>query len=196
MEKAGLRDFILSHSSAIPMDQDLLSVICDQFDKQIIQKGEFLLRQGRISNYYFLEKGCLRVFTYDPMGNEVTTYFYSGPRMVFDAASYFQRIPSAENIQAMSDCIVYGTSFEKLNTLFHSIAGFREFGRMIIVKEFAAYKQRTLSMISMPPEDRYLQLIQTNQDIFQFAHLSHIASYLGISERTLNRIRRNTLKSK
>jgi DNA replication protein DnaC len=49
-------------------------------------------------------------------------------------------------------------------------------------------------MINQSAEKRYLKLIETNKDVFQFAHLSHIASYLGISERTLNRIRQNFTK--
>jgi DNA-binding MurR/RpiR family transcriptional regulator len=64
----------------------------------------------------------------------------------------------------------------------------------MIVQEFVEYKQRTLAMINQSAEKRYLKLIETNKDVFQFAHLSHIASYLGISERTLNRIRQNFTK--
>ncbi len=64
----------------------------------------------------------------------------------------------------------------------------------MIVNEFVVYKQRTLAIINQSAEERYLKLIETNQDVFQYAHLSHIASYLGISERTLNRIRQNFTK--
>jgi len=134
------------------------------------------------------------VFTFDTDGNEVTTYFYSQNRIVFDAASFFLKRPSSEYIQAMTDCTVYSTNFEKLNKLFHSVAAFREFGRQMIVNEFVAYKQRTLAMINQSAEERYLKLIETNNDVFQYAHLSHIASYLGISERTLNRVRQNATK--
>jgi hypothetical protein len=63
----------------------------------------------------------------------------------------------------------------------------------MLVKEFVAYKQRTLAMINQTPEQRYLNLIESNNDVFQYANLNQIASYLGISERTLNRIRQNFL---
>jgi CRP-like cAMP-binding protein len=194
MNKEPLKEFIKANIPHIPIDEQSLHLIADQFEEKTLQKDDYLLKEGKVSAYYFLSTGFLRVFTFDTEGNEVTTYFYSQNRVVFDAASFFLKAPSSENIQAMTECKVYTTDFEKLNMLFHSVPAFREFGRKILVHEFVAYKQRTLAMINQSAEKGYLKLMETNKDIFQYAHLSHIASYLGISERTLNRIRQNFTK--
>jgi CRP-like cAMP-binding protein len=194
MDKSSLINFIKTHIPNVPIDEHSLQLITEQFEEKTFRKDEYILKEGKVSNYFFLSVGFLRVFTFDTDGNEVTTYFYSQDRVVFDAASFFLKLPSTENIQAMTECKVYVTNFEKLNPLFHSVAAFREFGRQMIVQEFVAYKQRTLAMINQSAEKRYLKLIETNKDVFQYAHLSHIASYLGISERTLNRIRQNFTK--
>ncbi|KOY84425.1 Crp/Fnr family transcriptional regulator [bacterium 336/3] len=194
MDKSALINFIKTNIPNVAIDEQSLQIIVDQFEEKIFQKDDYLLKEGKTSRYFFLSEGFLRVFTFDTEGNEVTTYFYSQNRVVFDAASFFLKLPSSENIQAMTECKVYITNFEKLNQLFHSVAAFREFGRQMIVQEFVAYKQRTLAMINQSAEKRYLKLIETNKDVFQFAHLNHIASYLGISERTLNRIRQNFTK--
>jgi CRP-like cAMP-binding protein len=189
MGNTELINFIKNNIPNIPIDGQSLQIIAEQFEEKTLSKDDYLLKQGKVSGYYFLSKGFLRVFTFDTKGNEVTTYFYPENRVVFDAASFFLRQSSTENIQAMTACKVYITDFEKLNQLFHSVAAFREFGRQMIVKEFVTYKQRTLAMINQSAEERYINLIHANRDIFQHAHLAHIASYLGISERTLNRIR-------
>lgn len=194
MNKEPLKEFIKANIPHIPIDEQSLQLIADQFEEKTLQKDDYLLKEGKVSAYYFLSTGFLRVFTFDTEGTEVTTYFYSQNRVVFDAASFFLKAPSSENIQAMTECKVYMTDFEKLNMLFHSVPAFREFGRKILVQEFVAYKQRTLAMINQSAEKGYLKLMETNKDIFQYAHLSHIASYLGISERTLNRIRQNFTK--
>lgn len=194
MSNSPLINFIKANIPNIPIDEESLHTIAEKFEEKVFQKDDHLLKEGKVSNYFFLSEGFLRVFTFDTDGNEVTTYFYSQDRVVFDAASFFLKLPSTENIQAMTECKVYVTNFEKLNQLFHSVAIFREFGRQMIVQEFVAYKQRTLAMINQPVEERYLKLIQTNTDVFQYAHLNHIASYLGISERTLNRVRQNFTK--
>lgn len=191
MDKSALVKFITTNIPNVPIDAQSLLIISEQFEEITFHKDDYLLKEGKISGYFFLSKGFLRVFTFDTDGNEVTTYFYSQDRVVFDAASFFLRQPSTENIQAMTECKGYLTNFEKLNQLFHSVAEFREFGRQMIVKEFVAYKQRTLAMINQSAEERYLQLLESNKDVFQYAHLNHIASYLGVSERTLNRIRQN-----
>ena len=132
----------------------------------------------------------MRAFTFDTDGNEVTTYFYSKNRVVFEASSFFMRTLSTENIQAVTQCQGFTINFEELNRLFHSIPAFREFGRAMLVREFAAYKQRTLSMINQTAEQRYTALINANLEIFQYAQLKHIASYLGITDTSLSRIRK------
>ena len=132
----------------------------------------------------------MRAYTFDTDGNEVTTYFYPKNRVIFEAASFFQQALSTENIQALTNCKGYYATFEKLNMLFHSVPEFREFGRAMLVKEFVAYKQRTLALINKSAEERYADLIETNSEIFQYAQLRHIASYLGITDTSLSRIRR------
>lgn len=194
MNKEPLIDFIKKNIPNISVNRMALLIIAEQFDERAFKKNDYLLKSGKVSDYFFLSKGFLRAFTFDTEGNEVTTYFYPKDRVVFDASSFFLRIPSSENIQAVTDCIVYSTNFNKLNSLFHSVPEFREFGRQMLVKEFVAYKQRTLAMINKSAEERYDDLINENIDIFQFAPLKYIASYLGISERTLNRIRRDFAK--
>ena len=191
MDKLALIDFIKTNIPNVPVDEQSLEIIAKQFEERKFQKGDYLLKEGKVSGYFFLSEGFLRVFTFDTNGNDVTTYFYSQDRVVFDAASFFLKLPSTENIQAMTECKVYVTNFEKLNELFHSVAAFREFGRQMIVNEFVAYKQRTLAMINQSAEERYLTLMEANKDVFRYASIKHIASYLGISDRTLNRVRKN-----
>jgi ribosomal protein L10 len=78
--------------------------------------------------------------------------------------------------------------------LFHEVPEFREFARMVLVREFAAYKQRTLAMINKSAEERYIELLSDNREIFQHAQLKHIASYLGVTDTSLSRIRREFSK--
>jgi CRP-like cAMP-binding protein len=80
--------------------------------------------------------------------------------------------------------------------LFHTYPEFREFGRAMLVKQYAAFKQRTLALINKSAEERYAQLINGNKEIFQYAQLKHIASYLGITDTSLSRIRREYSKKR
>jgi CRP-like cAMP-binding protein len=165
------------------------------FEEKEIVRNNFLLKEGQVSNeYLILESGFMRAWSTDIEGNEVTTAFYSDNHPVFEVASFFNHIPSRENIQALTDCRGWILNFEKLNLLFHSIPEFRDFGRSILVKGFAQLKLRMLSMITETAEERYASLLKTNPEIFQQAPLKYIASYLGITDTSLSRIRKEMLK--
>lgn len=194
MDKQLLLSFIECNIPNITVTKHGLDIIAGNFEQIEFSKNEYLLKQGKVSGYSYLAKGFVRAFTFDTNGNEITTYFYSKDHVLFEAASFFLRLPSTENMQAITDCSVFATSFEKLNMLFHAVPEFREFGRAMLVKEFVAYKQRTLSIINKSAEERYANLMDTNKEIFRFAQLKHIASYLGMTDTSLSRIRKEFTK--
>jgi CRP-like cAMP-binding protein len=171
--------------------------IADEFSEKLLRKNDFFLKEGRISDeYLFLNEGFLRSFAIDTEGNEVTTNFYSSNQVVFEVSSFFNRTISRENIQALTDCTGWVISYKQLNTLFHALPEFREFGRHILVRGFSSLKIRMLSMITETAEQRYQRLLNYNPEIFQYAPLKHIASYLGITDTSLSRIRKEFSKSK
>ena len=167
----------------------------DHFHLKLFAKNDFFLQEGKISDeYFFLENGCMRSFAYDTEGKDITTNFSTGNQIVFEISSFFNRTASRENIQALTDCSGWFITYEQLNMLFHSIPEFREFGRSVLVKGFVALKYRMLSMINETAEVRYSNLIQNNAEIFQYAPLKDIASFLGITDSSLSRIRKEFSK--
>lgn len=169
--------------------------IARHFTEKEMDKNEYFLKEGRISNeYLLLGEGFMRAYSLDINGNEVTTAFYNASYPVFEVASFFNRIPSKENIQALTPCKGWSLTYDKLNMLFHGLPEFRDFGRAILVKGFATLKLRMLSMITETAEERYAALLQSNPEIFQHAPLKYIASYLGITDTSLSRIRKEMMK--
>lgn len=170
-------------------------IIAETFSFKEIKKNEFLLRENTLSNeYFYLEHGFMRSFAFDVDGNDITTNFYIDDQVVFEVSSFFNRTRSMENIQAIEDSTGWYITYDQLNHLFHSLPEFREFGRAILVRGFAALKTRMLSMITETAEKRYQALLTTNPEIFQHAALKHIASYLGITDTSLSRIRKEHIK--
>lgn len=171
--------------------------IAEHFKSRQYEKGNFFLKEDTVSNeYLFLDTGCMRAFAYDTEGNDVTTNFYTSNNVVFEVSSFFNRIPSKENIQALSDCAGWAVTYEELNRLFHALPEFREFGRHILVKGFSSLKTRMLLMITETADERYEKLIKSNPDLFQLAPLKNIASFLGITDTSLSRIRKELVKKK
>ena len=115
-------------------------------------------------------------------------------QVTFEVSSFFDRTVSKENIQCLTDCKGWQLNYEQLNGLFHTLPKFRTFGRALLVQGFTTLKTRMLSMITEPAEERYLQILKTNPEIFRHAPLKHIASYLGITDTSLSRIRKESMK--
>ena len=196
MDKQPLIDFVAATTPNIMLGQQAREKIAEHFEERTFSKNDFLLKAGRNSCYFYLAEGFMRAFTYDTEGDEVTTYFYPKNRVVFEITSLFLNTPSVESIEAITECKGFAASFDSMNLLYHTVPEFREFARMVMVKEFVAYKQRTLSMINKSAEERYRELLSNNREIFQYAQLKHIASYLGVTDTSLSRIRKDFLKKR
>lgn len=191
LERQNLINFI---KQALEMPDNIAIGIANNFEPISISKNNFLLKKGEIcSKYLFLEKGFIRAYTFDLDGNEVTMNFYGQNSIVFEVASYIKRTPSQENFQALTDCSGWIGNFNTFKKLFHTIPEFREFGRIILVNGFIALKERTLSMINLSAEKRYEILLKSEKEIIQNASIKHIASYLGITDTSLSRIRKEII---
>lgn len=189
MDRINLIKFI---EQIVPIPRPRVEEIAARFQPMLIARDEYFIKSGKVShNYLFLEKGFIRAYTYDLEGNEVTTEFYSDNQVVFEVGSFFRKTPSKEDFQALEDCSGWYITYDQLQTLFHTIYEFREFGRMILVRGFISFKQRTLSLINETAEQRYETLIRDRPEILQKAPLKFIASYLGVTDSSLSRIRRD-----
>ena len=166
-------------------------LFAQDFTAHRLDRGQLLLAANTVSDdYFFLDQGLLRAYAHNPDGAEITTAFYASGQVVFEVASFFTRIPALENIQALTECHGWRISYAQLNALFHAHVAFREFGRAVLVRGFAALKTRTLSMITEPAAVRYAHLLRTHPEIIQQAPLKDIATYLGITSTSLSRIRK------
>ncbi|MDO5981073.1 Crp/Fnr family transcriptional regulator [Flavivirga spongiicola] len=187
-DRDSLTNFILR---IVPIPLIEAQEIARSFDSVQFKKGDFLLREKTISDdYVYLEKGLMRTFLFDLEGNEITTDFFLENNMVFEVTSFFNGVTSEANIQAITDCVGFKISYQELNTLFHQKPAFRDFGRAILVKEFMASKKRNYGMINRTAEQRYQELLTTKPQIMKHSPLKYIASYLGITDSTLSRLRR------
>lgn len=178
----------------IGLHQEDFENLIKGYQKIAIKKGEFLIKSGSIVKaYYFVISGFLRSYVIDFNGNEVTTNFYQKDDLVLEETSFFMQIPTKEYIQATEDCVLWIKDLETFNEHFKLYEAYREWGRSHLVSNFFTLKQRTLSVITDKASDRYLELITTRPVIFQKISLKHIASFLGITDSSLSRIRKGLL---
>ena len=159
------------------------------------KRNHFFLQAGEIAReYYLIESGLVRTYVIDPEGSEMTTDFVRNKQVLIEAASMFQHIPTVEYQQAISDGVAWKIHFDDFQKLFHNYEGVREWGRNWMISQWFDLKRRTNEMITKSAMDRYLALMEENPQIIREVPLKHIASYLGITDSSLSRIRREILK--
>lgn len=159
--------------------------------KIIYKKGDILLKQGQVANEYaIIETGLIRSYVYDYDGNDITTNFFSDDEIVIEVSSLFQRTPSQEVIQAVTDCVCWKIDFGSFQQLYHTLPGFNEWGRAWMANQLFHFKQRSVTIFTHSAMDRYMNLISQKPQILKQAPLMHIATYLGITNSSLSRIRK------
>jgi CRP-like cAMP-binding protein len=192
MNTENLEKYILS---LVPMPLEKAKAILENFDFVAVDKNDFLFQENKISTEtYFLESGFVRSFVLDNEGEEVTTNIFSAPRFVNDFLSFFKQQPSHQNFQTLTPCKIWRMTYEQVQTSFHTIPEFREFGRMMLVTNYSVLNDRMIGMIKDTAETRYLKLLNQHPDIFLNVPLKIIASYLGITDSSLSRIRKEVAK--
>ncbi len=183
--------FLNNVFKATDFTKDELETIIPKFKEVKFNKNDFFLNQGQTaSKYWFVQSGFVRSYVVDIEGNDITTNFYSVGDIVIDWSSFFLRNPTRENIQALTECVCWQLDFDTFQQLFHSIKSFREQGRTTLVGSYFALKNHSISMIADEAKDRYLRLLKEKPHIIQNISLRQIATYLGITDTSLSRIRK------
>lgn len=178
-----------------PMGSDKALAITQFFTEKQFKKNELLIHSKKICNeYYFLTDGFVRSYLYNATGEDITTGFSAPGQIVCELFSFFKRVPAQEDFQALSSCVTLSIDFNQLQIAFHGLPEFREFGRAILVNEYARLKTNMLNSLQQTAETRYKHLLETNPAIFQHAPLKNIASYLGVTDTSLSRIRKEFSK--
>lgn len=173
-----------------------LDKILAQYQRIEFAKHDFLIEEGSTANfYYFMESGFARSYVIDLEGNDISTKFFSATDIVIDWHSYFLKTKCREHIQAITPCVAWKISFENFMKLFN-IEAFREVGRTRLVNNYFELKTHSVSIIADPAKERYLNLLKSKPDIVQNVPLKQIATYLGITDTSLSRIRKEIADTK
>ena len=154
------------------------------------KKGHYLIKAGQsIANLFVLQTGLVRGF-YIKNDKEINTWFASENIVLSSALSLFSNSPSKENIQLLEDSTVHYITNQNLQDLYQKHPDFNMIGRKIAEDYCLLLEDRIASLQVDSAEERYKKLIKEYPDILQRVSLGNIASYLGMTQATLSRIRR------
>ncbi len=156
-----------------------------------LPKGHLLFREDRTeNNIYFIQSGIVRAFHYHN-GAEVTFWFGLEGDPVLSMRSYVENKPGYETIELLEKAILYKFSIRDLFCLYEEDMYIANWGRKLAEKELLKTEQNHISRLFKTARERYEELMEQNPVLLQRIQLGYIASYLGITQVTLSRIRAN-----
>ncbi len=153
-------------------------------------KGSYIIKEGQIApSFFVIERGLVRSFLKRD-GQEITVWFGYENVPFASIASFFDNKPSLETIQCLEDCVFQYIDGKDLNELYKQYNEINTIGRKILEEYLKILDERSFSLQTQSAEDRYKALIQNEPEIIKRVPLGYIASYLGVSQETLSRVRR------
>ena len=181
---------LLSHiAQYYPLNSDATAALRDCFEQLSLSKNEYLLREGQVCRHlYFLESGALRGY-YNLEGKEVTHWFGFENDFITSFHSFITQQPAVENIQLLEGSVLWKISKEKLTELLNHYQEIERLVRIVYEKYYIRLEERFVNAQFKSARERYEQLLQQTPHIIERVPLGSIASYLGISQETLSRIR-------
>tara|TARA_R110002049_G_scaffold207188_1_gene377655 strand:- start:37506 stop:38072 length:567 start_codon:yes stop_codon:yes gene_type:complete len=157
------------------------------------KKGDFFIKEGQISqNIAFINSGILRSFYYSNSDNEIT-YCLSFPKSFVTAfTSYISQEESSINIQTLSATELFLIPKIQMDKLVKKNENWLLFQKQIAEKYFMTLEKRVFEHQKEKAENRYVNLVKSRPEYIKQIPLQYIASYLGITQRHLSRIRAQT----
>ncbi|WP_190811445.1 Crp/Fnr family transcriptional regulator [Flagellimonas sp. S3867] len=185
MEK--LRSFLKKY---IPQS-DVEDLIGSFHKVRKLKKRTYLLKPGQDCSFLaFVKKGTFRVFFYDGEGTEVTVWFSWEGMMIGDLLAFYKQSRAIFYVQAVEDAEISIVNGKELERQYASNPEYLEFGRRYAEHVSINVMERMLSLQTKSAEERYLELL-ANPGYMKNIPLKYIASYLGITDTSLSRIRKN-----
>jgi CRP-like cAMP-binding protein len=168
------------------------AVIKSELAFKKVSEGQVLLEEGQIcKEMFFICKGVLRIVAMNEKGNKMTYFFLKENQFCSILNSFNNNIPAIEGIEAACDAELVVLKKEKLLLLYDRLPYLKELITGITTQSLLEKIQVRNSYLGEDAALRYRHFIMRQADVALRVSLSDIASYLGITQQSLSRIRKN-----
>lgn len=152
---------------------------------------EFFIEAGKRNHQLgFVTSGLIRGYYINDAGEDITTTFVKEGNWATDYPSLLIGKPSRYNFQCLEPATIVSIPFDHIRKGYNLYVGFERNGRLIAEEVLKQQQKRIESFQFDSAEQRYLDFINGNPELFHRISLTHLSSYLGIERPSLSRIRK------
>jgi CRP-like cAMP-binding protein len=174
------------------LSQQQIELIKDKSKNLELEKGDYFWETGKNSKHVgFVREGILRVYYDNDKGDEITHYFVEENHWLSDWDNPDKSTTPIANLQAITKCSFIAFSKKDWNGLLQSVVGLNDIIQKIIIRHKSEKLERRSSLIARNTTERYLSFMEHYPNMVNRIPLSYVASYLGMKQPSLSRVRKN-----
>jgi CRP-like cAMP-binding protein len=167
--------------------------ILDEILIEEYKKGTVLLSQGDVpAKCYFVLKGCVRQYSIDEEGNEITSGFYTEEQAI---SMFGHPKPSEHAFICLEDTALVIGDLATEEEMYHKHRQLELMTRRMIEESFGQVQEEFAAFIASKPEERYKSLLRNRPYLIDRVPQHQLASYLGMTPESLSRIKKRVQNS-
>jgi len=175
-----------------PLRFELKEKLNQMIKKEFFSKNQIILKPGQVANCsWFLDQGSAMGYRYTD-DKKVTLWFCKEGNLMIPVKSFFSQKPSDIYIKFLEPSIVSSITYDQVQEIKRTFPDSNDYINRIIRQFHEESENRHVDFAAFSNEERYLHLWHDYPSIFLKASAESIAAYLGISRKTLYRIRTKT----
>ena len=137
---------------------------------------------------YFVYEGLVRIY-YTKEDKEITNWFIKENMMFAATYSILTGEANYSNYETLEDTYVLKLKYNVLESFYAKYHSLEHLGRKIIEAYYGAFMKKTFDVLFLSAEERYSLFVKDHADLLNRVPLRYVASYLGITQETLSRLR-------
>ncbi|UGU15459.1 Crp/Fnr family transcriptional regulator [Sinomicrobium kalidii] len=185
-------EYILQFGSLNPQQINLVRNKAIEIE---LPKDDYFWEAGKtIKQVGFVTEGVLRVYYYNNESDEITRYFITENLLILYGYDIDASYTPSEYLQAITDSRLVVFSKKDWKEISDTIVGWDTIIQKITAKQHGEKLERRSPLVEQDATTRYLEFIENFPTLVNRIPLSYIASYLGITQSSLSRIRKKISK--
>lgn len=187
-----MKDILYKYMSRwTSLNEEDQQAILDEISIEEFKKGTVLFKQGDVpTKCYFILKGCVRQYSIDEEGREVTSNFYTEEQAIAIFNHHKPDKSSDYTFTCVEDSVMVVGDLDTEKDMYNKHPQLESMTRRMIEENFSQVQEEFAAFIASSPEERFKTLLMKRPSLINRVPQHQLASYLGITPESLSRIKK------
>jgi len=185
-----MKELIKKIKDSIPLSLEAENYLISISREKNVPKGSILIHQGQtVDKIFFVTGGCIRSYCIDKHGKEHTLHFAIKNNWISDYIAFHGDESATLTLECLTESTIIEFNAKKIYGMLKKFPELEPYQRGNLERLFVSLEKRILNQMQLTAAERYDLFLEEYPDVEQHTRNYHIASYLGITQESLSRIR-------